>query len=654
MKLSIIIVNYNVKHFLEQCLHSVFRALKGIDAEVFVVDNHSLDGSCHLVREKFPEVILIENQENTGYSKANNQAMRLANGEYILLLNPDTVVEEDTFHKTLGFMNVHADAGGLGVKMIDGKGSFLPESKRGLPTPWVAFYKIFGLSKLFPSSKKLGRYHLSYLRNDQVHSVDILCGAFMLMRKTTLEITGLLDETFFMYGEDIDLSYRILKAGYKNYYYPETTIIHYKGESTRKGSINYVKMFYQAMLIFSRKHFSEGNYRIYSFFIHLAIYFRALLAVTQRIVSKIYLPLADFTLIYIGYRLIVPLWERIMFEPGHYPELFLTWVVPAYILIWLAGIQVSGGYRRPVSLLRILRGIFWGTLTILIAYSLMDEQYRFSRALILIGSAWALLLLPALRIFLSQLNIKGFELDIERQKRIAIAGRIEEANRVKNLLHLTPVNPFIVGTISLSQEENTHEEALGPISQLREIIQVNRIDEIIFCAEDLTSAEIIRTMLDLSKLDVTYKIAPPESFSIIGSNSIHTAGDLYLVDVNAITKRTNLRQKRSLDLIVLITVVFSLPVTIWFFRCKSQLLINMGRVLTGRISWVGYIPDEEQSGNLPGLKPGVLHQGVMFQIPPPANQKRQLNILYAKDYRIWNDLELIAKNWIKLDTKPYG
>lgn len=654
MKLSIIIVNYNVKHFLEQCLHSVYKALAGMESEIFVVDNHSLDGSCHLVKEKFPEVILIENQENVGYSRANNQAIRLAKGEYILLLNPDTVVEEDTFDKTIRFMDEHPDAGGLGVKMIDGKGTFLPESKRGLPTPWVAFYKIFGLSKLFPSNTKLGRYHLSFLDKDLIHSVDILCGAFMLMRKTTLEKTGLLDETFFMYGEDIDLSYRILKAGYKNYYFPDTTIIHYKGESTRKGSINYVKMFYHAMLIFSKKHFSGGNFKIYSYFIHLAIYFRAFLAIAKRVISRIYLPVADFIMIYIGYRIFVPLWEKLMFEPDYYPEIFLKVIVPAYILIWLTGIQVSGGYRRPVSILRILRGILWGTLTILIAYSLINEQYRFSRALILIGTGWSLLLLPATRIFLNKLKIKGFELDIERQKRIAIAGREEETVRVINLLHLTPVNPVIVGTISLSSDGYSREDTLGPIGQIREIIQVNRIDEIIFCAEDLSSAEIIRTMLDLSKMDVTYKIAPPESFSIIGSNSIHTAGDLYLVDVNAITKRTNLRQKRWLDIVVLMILVMSLPIILWFYRRKFQLMNNLGRVLTGSISWVGYIPDEDQKANLPGLKPGVLNQGIMFQTPPPANQIRQLNILYAKDYRIWNDLELIVKNWKKLDNKPNG
>ena len=270
-RLSIVIVNYNVRFFLEQCLHSVEKAIKPGMAEIFVVDNNSLDGSCSMLEQKFPNVILIKNKENFGFSKANNQAIRIANGEFILLLNPDTVVEEDTFDKILDFMDKNEDAGSLGVKMIDGKGHFLPESKRALPTPWVSFYKIFGLSSLFPKSKKFGRYHLGYLDKNKIHEVEVLPGAFMLLRKKALDKAGLLDETFFMYGEDIDLSYRITLAGYKNYYYPDTTIIHYKGESTKKGSINYVLVFYQAMIIFANKHFSSRNARIFSFSIKSAI-----------------------------------------------------------------------------------------------------------------------------------------------------------------------------------------------------------------------------------------------------------------------------------------------------------------------------------------------------------------------------------------------
>jgi O-antigen biosynthesis protein len=335
MKLSVIIVNYNVKHFLEQCLHSVYKAAKGIETEIFVVDNNSVDGSAQLIREKFPDLHFIENKENVGFSRANNQAIRKATGEYILLLNPDTVVEEDTFTKVTGFMDNHPEAGGLGVKMIDGKGNFLPESKRGLPTPWVAFYKMFGLSKLFPKSHKFGKYHLSYLNPNEIHEIEILAGAFMLLRKKALDKVGLLDEDFFMYGEDIDLSYRIIQGGYKNYYFPETTIIHYKGESTKKGSLNYVKVFYNAMIIFARKHFSGGKAGIFAFIIHLAIYFRAFISIFKRIFEKIYLPILDAVLIFVGFLFITPVWEKIRFEPGHYPSEFLQIVVPVYIAIWL-------------------------------------------------------------------------------------------------------------------------------------------------------------------------------------------------------------------------------------------------------------------------------------------------------------------------------
>ena len=264
MQLSVIIVNYNVKHFLEQCLYSVLKASKNLDTEIFVVDNDSADGSTQLVKEKFPGVNLIENNTNLGFSKANNQAVKKAKGRYILLLNPDTVVEEDTFEKIIGFMDSNPDAGGLGVKMIDGKGNFLPESKRGLPTPWVAFYKMFGLSKIFPGSKKFGKYHLTYLNENEIAEIEVISGAFFMIRRSVLEMTGLLDENFFMYGEDIDLSYRITQAGYKNYYYPETTIIHYKGESTKKGSLNYVKVFLYSHDQFVKKTILPGKGKMVS------------------------------------------------------------------------------------------------------------------------------------------------------------------------------------------------------------------------------------------------------------------------------------------------------------------------------------------------------------------------------------------------------
>jgi GT2 family glycosyltransferase len=229
MDLSIIIVNYNVQFFLENCLNSVFQAIHNIEAEVIVVDNNSVDGSLKMLKEKFPEVKLIANKDNLGFSKANNQAIKEAKGEIVLLLNPDTVVEENTFEVCLEIFKNKPKVGGLGLKMLDGKGNFLPESKRGLPTPSVAFHKIFGLSALFPKSKIFNKYHLGYLSKDEDHEIEILSGAFMMIRKKVLDEIGLLDELFFMYGEDIDLSYRITQNGYINWYTSKTSIIHYKG-----------------------------------------------------------------------------------------------------------------------------------------------------------------------------------------------------------------------------------------------------------------------------------------------------------------------------------------------------------------------------------------------------------------------------------------
>jgi GT2 family glycosyltransferase len=263
------------------------RALNGIETEVFVVDNHSDDDSVKMVSLQFPSVHIIENQENCGFSKANNQAIKLSKGEYILLLNPDTVIEEDALEKAILFMDQQPKAGGLGVKMIDSRGKFLPESKRGLPTPWASFCKMSYLSTLFPRSRSFNQYHLGFLSENQIHKVDVLAGAFMFLRKSVLDTIGFLDEDFFMYGEDIDLSYRITQAGFSNYYFPKSRIIHYKGESTRKSSLNYVKMFYGSMLIFARKHFAARNKWLLSLVIMPGVYLRASSAYLHRLFENL-------------------------------------------------------------------------------------------------------------------------------------------------------------------------------------------------------------------------------------------------------------------------------------------------------------------------------------------------------------------------------
>lgn len=272
-KISIVIVNYNVKYFLEQCLLSIVKSNLPFPIEIFVVDNASSDNSVEYLRAKFPDVKYIENKKNYGFSTANNMAIMQAKGDYILLLNPDTVVGENVLANVTDYLDKNPTIGACGVKMINGKGEFLVESKRGFPTPWASFCKIFGLSRLFPHTTLFDSYNLGFLDKDKPHPIMILSGAFMFMRREAVEKAGLLDETFFMYGEDIDLSYRITQSGFINYYLPET-IIHYKGESTDKSDVRYVRVFYKAMEIFYNKHYSSNN-RIFSFLVQRAINFHA-------------------------------------------------------------------------------------------------------------------------------------------------------------------------------------------------------------------------------------------------------------------------------------------------------------------------------------------------------------------------------------------
>lgn len=292
MELTVVIVNYNVKFYIEQCLISLYRSLKGLEAEVYVVDNHSSDGSVEYLSERFPQVNFISSNHNLGFSRANNKAIRQSESDYVLLLNPDTIVGEHTISDVLDFMHRHPNAGGCGVRMLHSDGSNAMESRRGVPTPMTAFYKMCGLCSHYPKSKRFGRYYMSNLPWDQPERIEIISGAFCMLRRSALDKTGLLDEDFFMYGEDIDLSYRLLLAGYENWYFP-TRILHYKGESTQKSSFRYVHVFYEAMLIFFKKHYGHASMFL-SIPVKTAIYLKATIVLIKMQTEKIHKSLGFF------------------------------------------------------------------------------------------------------------------------------------------------------------------------------------------------------------------------------------------------------------------------------------------------------------------------------------------------------------------------
>ncbi len=644
MKLSVIIVNYNVEHFLEQCLYSVEKAISGIEAEVLVVDNNSVDGSLAMLSQKFPWVKCIANTQNVGFSKANNQAIRVAKGAYILLLNPDTIVEVDTFSKTISFMDEHADAGGLGVKMVDGKGNFLPESKRGLPTPEVAFYKIFGLSKVFKKSRRFGKYHLTYLSKDETNEVDVLSGAFMLMRSETLQKVGLLDEDYFMYGEDIDLSYRINKGGFKNYYFADTTIIHYKGESTKKGSLNYVFVFYNAMRIFARKHFSGQSKHFFILLINFAIYLRASLSILKRFIQKVWLPILDIILVYLSLILLKNYWESVALfhKSNHFPDEFIQIAVPIYMIIWFIAVYFLGGYSKQSRPSKIVKGVLIGTLFILVMYALLPENMRYSRAMIALGAATVMIDMIGIRLILNFLGLYKFTFGEDITRRFLVVGNLEEGKRVVDILRRTNLNPDFIGLIT--PERNS--ESIGFLSQISEIVSIYKINEVVFCSKDLTANEIIDLMGKLHSHQLEYKIAPQGSLSIIGSNSINRSGDIYVIDINAITNRKNRRNKRLFDVIAAFVLFILSPLFMWFSNPFTY-FTNITLVLIGKRSWVGLNPDINYAHN--ALRKGIFYPTDGLNIGELTDDlKEKANQVYTSDYKVENDLAILAKSLLKI------
>lgn len=645
MQLSVIIVNYNVKYFLEQALHAVRKACRDLNAEVFVVDNHSVDGSCEMVKNLFPEVILIENTINYGFAKANNQAIKRASGKYILLLNPDTVIEEDCFTKVIAFMENTPDAGAVGVKMIDGSGKFLPESKRGLPTPEVAFFKISGLAAIFPKSRRFGKYHLGYLKQDEINPVDVLAGAFMMIRHDVLKKVGLLDEDYFMYGEDIDLSFCINKAGYKNYYFPETTIIHYKGESTKKTSVNFVFTFYNAMVIFAKKHYSQKLARNFSAVIHIAIYLRAFAALLTRITSRIFIPLLDFSIIFTSLTLLVSFWSNLKYAtPLAYPSEVVYSNSLIYTVLWLLGLYLAGSYNKRKTFLSVAKGIAFGTLAIAVFYAFIDEQYRFSRAIILLGAVAAISDAYFIRVILYWFKYGRLSLNMGSHLKTIIVGNKSEVERVQDLLVKSKSKSDYLGYVSVEpNSEDTHY--LGQVNQLTEIVSLFGVEEIIFCSKDLAASRIIEWMGIITQKDIMYKIVPEESLFIIGSNNKNTPGDFYTIEINLkLAKAFEQQKKRVFDIAASFLMLLISPLLILFVKHKINFFNNIFQVISGQKTWVSYaLADNIKL--LPSLKSGVVSplDAARGRIYNPVTIQK-LNFLYAKDYSVEKDLLIVMRS----------
>ena len=461
----------------------------------------------------------------------------------------------------------------------------------------------------------------------------------MFIKREALNKSGLLDEQFFMYGEDIDLSYRITQTGYKNYYYPECQIIHYKGESTKKGSLNYVLVFYKAMIIFAKKHFKSNKASTFIILINLAIYFRALLSIIKRIINTLWLPLLDALLIAVGLLIITPLWESFRFQSSNiYPTEYVALLGSFYILAWILTLWINGAYDKPQKLIDSPKGVLSGSILILVVYSILPNEVRFSRAIIILTGLWALISTLGIRILLSKFNPRVI-INNKFIKKIAIIGSGSEEQRVKEILNNSGIKYTYVGNYELMVDEDKNSLSF---ERLGEFVRVNSVDELIFCTKDLSMQSIVTAMLFLSTLGKEYKIAPHEGTFIIGSNSIESTGELYTLDIKAIGTQASKRNKRLFDLSISSLIVLLIPLLLIIIKNPFKNWINALKVLVGSKTWISYNA-EYKTDNLPKIKEGIFP----FKLSSAKTDETSLNLFYARNYNVGLDLKILLNNILR-------
>jgi len=691
MDLTIVIVNYNVKEFLEQAIISIKKSCKHIEYELFVVDNASNDGSVDLIRKKYPEVKLIANSENKGFSTANNQAIKQAQGEYILLINPDTIVQEDTFSVLLNFFKNHPECGMVGCKILNPDGSLQLACRRSFPTPWIAFTKIIGLSKLFPNSKIFGRYNLTYLNPDATYEVEAISGSFMFFRQQIINEIGYLDESFFMYGEDLDWCFRIRESGWKIYYLPETKIIHFKGESSKKSDIDLIIQFYRAMKLFVEKHYHNRYLHVPQWLLMAGITLRASLTFLSRFFSWVFPGLFDYVLL----NLSMVLGIYIRFNSFIHLQAYLI-VMVVYSWIWILCLTLVGSYRRTkFSSLRTTYGVLVG-LVLNTSLTFFFNQYAFSRAVVLISGMLNIILLGGWRFgikILSRFPIFPFKnffgKNLLGRRALIVAPIISGRKIAAKLNERLDAGYEVCGIVSY--DENPHDDmnagvpVLGKIKYLDSIIRQTRAQEIIFSIEQISYDRILEIIAHTKRSNINFKLIPSSMDVIIGKASIEYIGDLPLMDIDyKLNRPINIYTKRIFDLIISgFAIVFVSPkifclrfvkgiklskkkifsvnsnqITIFEFASPDlspiqRKLPYLWSVLTGKLSIVGSkiieVNDHKQPIGPINLKPGLtgLSQINKLNAVTMADWERY-NLYYIKNYSLLLDIEILIKTIFKI------
>ncbi len=650
--LSIIIVNYNVKEFLENLLVSLTPALSEISAEIIVVDNASTDGSSEMLQKKFPSVIPITNKQNVGFAKANNLALRVARGKYILLLNPDTIVNENTLREMLSFMESHEEVGLAGCKILNSDGTLQLACRRGFPGPWTSFCKVSGLSSMFPKSKLFARYNLTYLDENKSYEVDAVSGAYMMIRKTVYDKIGGLDEQFFMYGEDLDLCYRVQKSGAKVYYVHSAQIIHFKGESTKRSNINEPRIFYDAMRIFVRKHFA--SYLLIEIILTVGITVRQALAFLGRKWLVFFSALLDILILEFA----IYFSEHLLIQHKNwsgFPEFAIPVMYFLPVLIHLLGAGILKVYKHgEISISRAILSLLL-SFFVLTSLSYFFKEFGFSRAVVLITYLLTATFFIGWRILAKFWFHLGNPYRAGR-KNALIIGASESAQTIamKLLAKKTEyyqLAGFISSDMKLVGKKIAGVPIVGAFTNIDKVIQEYKVTEIIFSTGDIPYTKIMELVSGLQNQGIEFKVAGNDMQFIVGKTEITMLDDIPLVEITYnIVQPLHRGIKRLFDFVG----VFLLPLLMLVFlpyafskihrSIVKTWVSSLPSVLLGKMSFVG--PKDSSASELYIGKKGIT--GLWFIEQGNEKNSNKLDIFYAKNQNIWLDLEILSKSFIKI------
>jgi len=687
-QLSIVIVSYNVREFLEQALVSIRKAAAGIEHEIWIVDNNSADGTAEWISSRFRDVRLIANRENAGFARANNQALRQCRGEFVCLINPDTIVQEDTFSWLLTFFASHPRTGVAGCKILNPDGTLQLACRRSFPTPWVAFSKISGLARIFPHSRVFGRYNLTYLDDGEVAEVEAISGSFMMVRRPVLDQVGLLDESFFMYGEDLDWCYRIRAAGWGIHYVPTTQIIHFKGESSKKSPFEQRRLFYEAMRLFVHKHFSKGQAWIPSWSLIIAIRIRALLSLVSSLVRTLAWPALDLLLMTVSLSAAI----YIRFRPLFPWSAFIV-VHAIYGLIWMASLIALDVYHRwRFSAAKAGTAVLLGW-TVNSALTFFFKEIGFSRLVVLYAGALNLLLLPGWRVLLksaARINWRLFHSNLGQlvlNRRALLVGDRDSCERILERLRRRLDASYQVKGLVWTEASPAAETSAIPVytglDHIGEIVTREKIQEVVFATDRIPYSQMLSVIAHSPDPRVSFKLVPSSMDVMIGKASIEYIDDIPIMEIDyRLQYRTFRLLKRIFDLILAAAIsLLTAPVMFWHAvlrrrpRRPQEYLSRQGEpfhvrlfeigegpgrwwhhlpkitaIWMGRMSFVGRMAG--RNGNLSpmslSLKPGLtgleyLHdQGQLDE-----NDRERYHLYYLKNFSLFLDMEILIKSWFK-------